>query len=142
MFLFSLLTHHFIGTGASDEIWALIAALYLIIFPCIAGAFLKVTVNSKKPAMIVISLCIAVWSAGEAVIWGENLIRQLLIRAIFFPITMLFYYIAFVIVKKEKKAASTVTAAALTLLAAFVIWCGVLFFLSLLGWGMPPESLQ
>lgn len=139
MFLFSLLTQHFIAIGASDQMWALIAALYLIVFPCITGALLKVTVNNKKPAMIIISLCIVIWSAGEAVIWGENLILQLLLKALFFPITMLFYYITFLTLKREKKRASIAIAGALTLLAAFVLWCGVLLFLSLLGWEMPPD---
>ena len=139
MFLFSLLTHHLIGIGASDEIWALTAVLYLIVLPCITGALLKVTVNNKIPAMIITALCIAVWSAGAAVFREERFVFHLLIKAVIFPMIMLFYYITFVIAKKEKKAASIAIAGALTLLAAFVLWIGVLFFLSLLGWEMPPD---
>lgn len=132
-----LMVYNMRNRGSPDELWAFVAAVYFVLFPCISGVMLKLTVNDRKLAILVLSVCLLLWSTGSAVFLKEKFVWELLLGLVVFPIIMLFYFFAYLIVKREKKTSAIVVMIVSTLGTAFIIWLGVLFFLSLLGWGEP-----
>lgn len=126
--LLSFLNNYFTNIELSNKIWSLILTLYFIALPALLGIMLKVIVNNKKHAVIIISLCTAISLICDAVILGEKIVLGLLTRAIPFLITMIYYFIAFSIINRRKKANAVTITIILTLLAALTFWwCNLLF---------------
>lgn len=130
MFAISLINVFLVNKDTPIELTSLYMTLYFVIFPCICGATLKIFVNNIKIALIITTVCLIIWSAGDAMLRQSRFFAELLINAIVFPIIFLAYFITFSILKKEKKKASIAFAILYALIFSFIFWCGNYFIMS------------
>lgn len=124
LFLLSVIKNYNAGTEASARIGALRMTVYFIILPCVSGVLLKVIVNDKKSAIIITAICMVLWAAGNALIWGGKFAVELLIALIVFPLIMLFYFMTFLTVTSKKKKVSIIIAIISALILTVAFWWG------------------
>ena len=131
MFALTLLRINLFNTTASNTLGAVYFTIYFVVFPCLSGVMLKVVVNNVKSALIITSLCMVIWSVGDAVFRGNRFFSELLLKVIIIQIIMFLYFIVFTIIKSEKKVFSIILISISFLILVLVFWGGQLLFLEL-----------
>lgn len=131
MFLMSLINSYLASIELSNKLLALILTLFFVIFPFLLGILLKLIVNNKHSALLIIILSTTISSIGDVIFLGESFIIELLSKVLVIPTTMIYYYITFSIIQRQNKVVPIIISIILSFFIAFGFWWSNLLFLTL-----------